>query len=425
MSLPLSDLVPLRTTAVWPLFAKPEPLPVVYGSCTVGAVQYDQTRKFWLVADHAIDGIDAVYIDDKATKAYAWRNAADPTGHPVALVELGAPLKNNEVLTAHVRGRLDSNTGALLENPADVTRDILALAGWAVSGADLAAFRAACGAITVAGVLSSNLTIRAQIQELADSIGMLWSFSLPGFATRWPVAAKPTGDPLYAVLVETEIDDLQSECRQDGLYTRLRIEYDWDWAKDRARRTVALEAATAAIYGARETTLQAKWLTSAATATARGVTWLEAHARPRWTVEFDLDFEPAIPPGGWFSVTHSLLPVQGNYLALESEWDWSNQRQRVKAEISAGDVPAVMVVAVGELFEDVASTLRVSYANGVATLTIVDDNGAPIQGAVVTLGSEERITDRAGIVRFTVARGQHQITVEAAGYVTQTMEITL
>lgn len=424
-ALPLSDPIPLRTTAAWQAFAKPEVLPVVYGRCLVPAVQFDRTRKYWLVADHAIAGVDAVYRDGKPEKTYAWRNTIDSARQVVALVELGEPLATTETLTARVRGKLHPTTGALLENPADVMQDIFRLAGHVVADSAVAEFRAACAGLSAAGVLSDGLTIRAQLAEFADSVGMLWSPVMPGWAQRGPLSERPDGTPIYAHWAETEVSDVQASARMDALYTVLRVEYDWDWTQDRARRAVTLRASSAEVYGERAATLQAKWLTTTSAAVQRGTAWLQAYARPRWTLTMAADLADPVPPGGWFSVTHPLLPVAGELLALNAEWDWSNQRQRLTAEASAGTVPTISVASVGGLFDQPESQLRVTYANSVATLVIVDPNGAPIRDAVVTFDAQTAKTDRTGAVKFRAERGMHRVTVEAAGYAATTAEITL
>lgn len=421
----LSDPLPIRTTAAWPAFAKPEPLNVVYGRCTVPAIQYDQTRKFWLVADHPIQGVDAVYRDGKPEKTYAWRNGTDPTGHPVALVELGQALAATATLTAAIRGKTHPTSGALLETPADVLQDILRLAGRPVADAELADFRAASADLAVAGMLTPGLTARAQLAELADSVGMLWSPALAGIARRWPVESRAEGEPLYARFAAAEVVEVKADCRRDALYTGLRVEFDWDWVSGSARRAIVLRADTADRYGHRETALHAKWLTGAAQATARGVAWLQAYGRPRWALSFEADLEPAVTPGGWFALSHPLLPVAGEFLALNAERDWSNQRQRIHAERAFGPVPSVAVVGVGGLFAQPDSDLRITYANGVATLVIVDPAGAPIRDAVVSFDDKTGKTDRAGTVRFKTERGAHRVAVEAAGFARFEMEVAI
>lgn len=423
----LSDPLPLRKTTVWPAFAAPADLPVAYGRCTVGAVQFDPSRKFWLVADHPIAGVDAVYRDGRAERTFAWQTVTDPTGRPVAVIELNEPLPLAAALTATIRGKVHPTTGALIENPADVLQDVLRLIGRPVAAAELADFRAACMDRPVAGVLDGRLTGRAQLAELADSVGFLWSLAMPGIATRWPLAARPATAPLRARFGPGEILDPTARGRYEALYTELRVEYDWDWTLGRARRSVLLRADTAATYGVRTAELQAKWLTGAAAATARGTEWLQAHARPRWAVQFSAALDDLVPPGGWFTVSDSLLPAaaNGELLALDSEWDWAEQRQTLRAEVSAGPVPAVTVLGFGGLFAEPASQLRVTYAAGIATLTVTDPNGAPIRGAEVRFGAQSALTDAAGRVRFETPRGTFPVEVTAPGFQTITVEITI
>lgn len=412
----LSDPLPLRSSAVWPLFAKPEPLPVVYGRCTVPAIQFDSTRKFWLVADHAIGGVDSVWIDGREGPVFAWRNGIDMTGHPVALVELGQALASTATLTAAVRGKTHPDTGAILENPADILQDMLRLAGHGVSDADLAEFRAAGAGLVIAGRLTPDLSARAQIAELADSVGMLWSLAMPGLARRWPVEGRGAGEPLYAVFAADEVENLRADCNQAALYTQLTMEFDWDWSSNSARQSVTLQANTQALYGDRATTLRAKWITGAAQAIERGTAWLQARGRPRWSIEFETDLDQPVVPGGWFAVSHPLLPGAGDLLAIDVQRDWSRRRQRITAERAAGPVPTISVGAVGGLFAELASTLRVTYADGVATLVAADANGAPIRDAVATFDGQTAKTDRTGTVRFKTQRGAHHVRIEAAGY---------
>lgn len=423
--IPLSDTVPLRSSSAWPKFAKPEPLPVVYGRCTVPTIQYDPTRKFWLVADHAIAGVDAVLIDGKAEKTYAWRNTTDPTGHPVALIELGSALPASGKLAVSLRGKVDPNSGAMLENPADVLLDVLRLAGRVVDRSEIADFRAACADLRIAGLLTAGMTLRAQLAEIAESVGMLCSPAMPGIALRWPLESRPEGAPLYARFVESDLSEVRADCRHNDLYTRLRVEYNWDWTKNAARQSITLQADSAAMYGEREMTLQARWLTDTAAVVARGTAWLQAHARPRWALSFTADLESRIPPGGWFHFAHPLLPVAGDGLALVADWDWANQRQQIQTERAVGPIPAVATVGIGGLFAEPEIALKATYSAGVATLTITDPHGAPVRDAVITLGTEQGKTDRQGAARFKVARGTYPVTVSAGGFAPLSMEITL
>jgi hypothetical protein len=424
MLVPMTDLVPLRTTAAWPAFAKPEPLPHVYGRCEVPVVQYDQTRKFWLIADHAIAGVDSVTRDKKDEKAYAFRNGVDPSGHPVALLELASPLKEVERLTVDVRGKIDSDTGTLIENPADVLRDVLAMTGRAIPASSVSSFRSACADIRLAGVLSASLTIRAQIAEIAESVGMLWSTAMPGLAARYP-SDRDVGDPLLSRYLVSAPVQVNAYCSLDRIYTEASVEHGWSWTDNRARQTALLESSAVATYGRRSKRIVAKWLTSTADAISLGTSFLQANARPRWTYSVYLESDPLVSPGQWFYVSDPLLPIDGEVQAISSELDWDHMLQYLKAEVSVGAVPSVSLVALGSEFDDAPSDLRITYADGIATLVVNDGNGAPIRDATVKLGDKTGKTDRTGTVRFKIDRGTYPFEIEATGYVKQTGEITV
>lgn len=422
MPLPMTDLVPLRTTAAWPAFAEPEPLPHVYGRCEVPLVQYDRTRRFWLIADHAIGGADKVTRDRKDEKSFAFHNAVDPSGHPVALLELATPLKIGESLSVSVRGKIDADSGNLIENPADIMRDVLRLAGREIPASSVSEFRSACADLKLAGCLSAGLTIRAQIAEIAESVGMIWSTSMPGLARRYP-AERATGEPLLSRYLVSAPVQVNAYCSLDRVYTEVRVEYGWDWTANRARKTALLEASTAKTYGRRSKTISAKWLTSNADVIALGTSFLRANARPRWSYSISLESEPVVAPGQWFYVSDPLLPVGGEVQAISSEMDCGHILQYLKAEVSVGAVPTVALKALGTEFADVKSDLRITYADGIATLVVADGNGAPVRDAVVKLGDKTGKTDRTGTVRFKIERGTYPFEIEAAGFSKSSGEI--
>lgn len=191
-AIPLSAKVPLRTAAVWGRFAEVRAIPLVYGRVTLAPVQYDTERIRFCVADHAILRAIRVTRDDAETPAWRWQNTTDPTGHAVALLELGEPLAEGERLAATVLGRIHPTLGTLIENPADVLWDLLAnVAGAPVTRGDVDDFRADCAKIglSVGGVIDDpDKTLRSQIDELLAGIGAVWSGGMPGWARLWPTS---------------------------------------------------------------------------------------------------------------------------------------------------------------------------------------------------------------------------------------------
>lgn len=183
----LSMPLPLRTAAVWGEFGEIQPLPWVYGRCSVVPVPYTHDRTQYLVADHAIAGVDGVKIAESDV-IFTFRNAVDSTGHAVALIELAAAPDSGSQISVSVRGALHPRTGALLENPADIAWDTLNRAGIPVAESDWTTFRRECRAagLTGGGAFSDIVTVRSALDDVLGSIGAVWSAGARGWARLWP-----------------------------------------------------------------------------------------------------------------------------------------------------------------------------------------------------------------------------------------------
>ena len=179
--------LPLRTTIAWGEFLNVQPIPWVYGRCSVAPLAFNAGQTQWCIADHPISGVDAVQIDGAET-AFTWRNAADSVGHPIALVELATAPKDNGAVAVQMRGALNETTGELLENPADIARDILRRSGIELPASAWAEFRRQCsaGGLTAGGSLGQMMTIRAALDDLLASLGAVWSGGARGWARLWP-----------------------------------------------------------------------------------------------------------------------------------------------------------------------------------------------------------------------------------------------
>ena len=183
----LSMPLPLRTTAVWGEFGEIQPLPWAYGRCDVVPVVYTQDRTQWLVADHAIAGVDGVRVGD-ADATFVWRNAADSSGHAVALVELATAPESGAAISVALRGALHPRTGVLLENPADIAWDMLTRSGIVTTESEWMAFRRQCtnAGLVCAGVFDEIVTVRSALDDLLSSVGAVWSAGARGWARLWP-----------------------------------------------------------------------------------------------------------------------------------------------------------------------------------------------------------------------------------------------
>lgn len=418
MDRPLSDRLPLRTSAVWGGWRDVRTLPWGWGRVTLTPIQYSDDQRVFLLLDHPIAGVDEVRRDDAPVTAWAWRNGLDSTGRAVSFLELAEPLAAGERLAVRLRGRLHPGTGELLQSPAQIVHDLLAnLAGLPVQWADLDDWRAETEGVTLGGLLDSgDISIRAAVDAVVQSAGGAWSSAMPGVAMTWPPlpdeAAPAAGvHPLSA-------HQLQASASAGGLYTVLRVLYDWDYAAGRYGRAIQLQAPEAlAEHGRLELEWPAPWLRSPRHAQALGQRMLAWLARPRWRVSWQSAFADA-PTGAWVEMRHPLSPVQGRHRLLHATLDLASASLSCAIEAAVGEPPLIETTRLSEAYAPlVQAGLSVEVADSEIIFTARDEQGQPLAGARVTLdGQTQRVADAAGRVSFPVQRGRHVLWVQADGY---------
>lgn len=427
-TLPLSDRLPLRETTIWGSYKDKRTLPIVYGHTVVDPIPYDNSGQVFVLADHACQGVDRITRDDIAIDAFAFYNDTDDTGHAIAMLELAEPLAQGERLRAEVRGKQHPAHGGLLVNPAEILWDFLAnVIGLPVSLSDLDQFRAetASAGIEIGGIIDDpSRTIRGQIDDICRSIGAVWSGGMPGIARLYPAA--DSGETAWGAFTVFNCQDMQCETSQSGLVTVLRVLHDY--ADGQPRRVVQLEAPEAiASYGRIERELDARWLRSPRLAADLGQRLLAYQARPVWRTTWRADIRHQTPPGVYVDLAHARAPVHGRMLVMDAELDPSTVSVTFTSEAAAGPAPRIEMTRLSTAFEpEVTSGANVAYSNGIATFTIIDDNGRPMVAAKVTLdGTETRLTDHQGRVQFSAPRGLHLLYVEANGYTPMEIEVTI
>ncbi|PAT33513.1 carboxypeptidase-like regulatory domain-containing protein [Vandammella animalimorsus] len=415
---PLSDNLPLRTSAVWGGWRDVRVLPWAWGRVTLAPIQYSDDQRVYLLADHPIEGVDEVKRDDVATQAYEWRNALDSTGHAVALLELAEPLAEGERLAVTLRGRMHPETGRLLQTPAEIVHDVLArLAGAPVAWAELDDWRAQTSDWKLGGVLADNsITVRAAVDQIVQSAGGAWSPAMPGIATTWPPLPDAAA-PAHPVGVRN-VREVQASAEAGGIVTVLRVLYDWDHAAGRYLRAVQLRAPDAAReFGELEMDWPAPWLRSPRQAQALGARMLAWLARPRWRVSWQQDFAD-IATGAWVDIDHPLAPISGRQRLVHAQLDLQQASLACSVIAPVGDAPEIEIVRLSSAFEPVIQPgITVEVAEGEIIFTARDEQGRVLAGARITLnGQATRIADSAGRVSFPVARGRHALLIEADGY---------
>jgi hypothetical protein len=113
---------------------------------------------------------------------------------------------------------------------------------------------------------------------------------------------------------------------------------------------------------------------------------------------------------------------------VQADIDTDKMAATLAVSVPAGAAPEVRVKSRASAFAPlIVAGASLVYQDGRATFTILDDAGLPLAGATVTLdgGAARRLTDSAGHVTFTAARGAHVLFVEAAGYSDMQIEVVL
>lgn len=409
---PLSDLVPLRDTSVWPGYDSIEIIPRVYGRATVGALRYSETGTTLVLADHALQGVDAVTVDGEPLDGWRWRNGADLTGHAVAYLELPEAPDTTAEVSATVRG--------LSGNPADIVHDLY-------PRSDLQDFRVWCAntGLALGGALDSRMTIRAALVFVLQQVGAVWSAGLSGFAVPFPPDRNRT---LWADFRPMDIASWSAECALSDLVTRMTVPFDWDYVAGQARQSLIIEAPTAsAAHGVRETELPLPWVKTSRQALATAQTWLQWRARPLWTFQFEAGVRfRDLQPGGWISLAHPRLPVSGEAVVTDVDPGYGRGAVSITAQAPAGTAPSVTLVGQSGAFDPIRTEYTINAGGDVATVMITDESRQPLPGAKVWVDGKGPITaDAEAKVRFAATAGRHVLRIEADGRAAVITEIEL
>jgi hypothetical protein len=411
----LSDPLPLRTTIDLGDYREPRYLPHVYGRVTLDPVPLDHSGREWLLADHAIRGVESVVMDDARTDGWQWVNRVDAAGHPIAILRTAQ--KPERSLAVTVAGKMQP-TGVVIEHPADIVADLAAIdpGGWAIP--ELDQLRSDYPELRLGGMIDAPETLRAAIDAVLLPLGATWS------AVPWLALRSVPGD----MPAQLRLDDPTAEARHDGLMTAAIVYWGWDYASRRPIGAMRAEAASAiARHGRIEGVIDLRWVRSARDATRIAAQRLGDLARPHWSIQGALPMRGVLPElGDTVSVAHALMPSVAG-LVREIELDRGTATARVRIDAPASPAPVVQVSRYASaLNPDPPEMLQIVYRDGVATFTVLDDTGQPLAGAAVTLdGAETRITDRYGQVQFAAERGPHTLLIVAPGYAPYELEITL
>ncbi len=174
MSLLLSDIYPLRTASALGNFSADVLLPEVFGDLSDSPsplVRLTDTE--FLAADHPAR-VANVQVDGQDVQGWYASTATDPSGRAWCKVTLAAPADPGMALTAGIIGKASPSTGAIISHPADIMGYILGVAGKSWDWSNL---KAELPGIALAGRINQSRSVRAWLDEISRSCGVVWSAS--------------------------------------------------------------------------------------------------------------------------------------------------------------------------------------------------------------------------------------------------------
>ncbi len=418
----LSDPLPLRTTAAWGEWKQMRTLPLVYGSASLAPVQYDREGRVFLVADHPIAAVDAVYRDDIPTDAWRWYHATDSTGHTCAWIELATPLAPGESLRVHLQGKRCPRRGALLREPHDILYDLLAdVCAYPVDAAALQRLREEYAGWYIGTAYTEAISQRQAIERICGSIGAAWSLAAADIARRWPARADAA-----MMRVDQQAAGASAQLTDTQLATVVRVLYDVGDHDGRPRRALQMAAVEPMQrYGRLEKEWTAPCLREPWQAHDLAVRLLQQWSTPSWALRWSMPDRADIRVGDTVSLAHPRLPVTGDVILTDVQHDPMRATLHCEAQAPGGAPPSVVVERLSSQIDPVIRAgTAVEYQDGTATFTLLGDRGEPLAGAKVILdGAVVRYANSFGQVSFKAARGRHTLHVQAAGYAPMDIEV--
>jgi hypothetical protein len=151
-------------------------------------------------------------------------------------------------------------------------------------------------------------------------------------------------------------------------------------------------------------------------------------ARARWVLDASdvSDRVGELLVGMTVQVSHPHVPA-GLAVLTSVTLDRERGAYTLKAEMHSTSAPRVDLVRRGSaLVPSPSQAAPITYRDGVATFTILDDLGQPMAGAAVTLdGLVTANTNPLGQVQFRTPRGAHTLTVRMPGFAPLQLEVVV
>jgi hypothetical protein len=424
----LSELLPLRSSAVAGAFDRNDQLQLVYGDLAnspAALTKITDTR--YVFSDGAAE-VTKVLIDRQETGAYqAGVEVID--GQPATVIELGAEPPEGATVYAMGRGRRSRKTGQLIESPADVLEDLLLLAGYPTTPG-LDDLRAETKTLRIARAVPGGYTLRYWLDNLMTSIGGFWTPRHTGLypPISWAGAPTiaPTLSPLTMELTDAVIDSADYR-------SQLLVGFAYSTGLERFDQTLTVRARTSPFDVEPQVNNEpydCGWIRSNADALAIANRLLARYVTDRVRVRFKTN-HPDVKAGALLSpFEHSRVPTvtPRPIFILNVTHSLIGGIKSVEGEVLLRD-PDAQVDLVSRSLGFVklqSAAIEVSFRNNIATFTIVDEANVPVVDALVSLDSGvAKKTDAEGKVSFETVAGLHRVAVSKEEFQQFEIEIPL
>jgi gliding motility-associated-like protein len=126
-------------------------------------------------------------------------------------------------------------------------------------------------------------------------------------------------------------------------------------------------------------------------------------------------------------------PIEGAIVTIDGEEYVTDENGQVTLELPNGEYDYTVTIDGYDDFtgtitvggEDMDETITMTTETHTISITVVDENGDPIEGATVTINGEEYVTDENGQVTLELPNGEYDYTVTIDGYDDFTGTITM
>lgn len=397
---PFLSTIKLPRTSLLGDFVEDALIPYVFGDHTDGYIRCGRLNELeFVVAAHPME-ITGVLVEGLTTSGWEpFTKTAD--GKTFQCLRLAAPTpQTNNVVLVKGRGMLNSR-GRLIENPADILKQIALLQGR--EEVAFINFREDCAkkGWKLAGIVSEEKTVRAIAQDILDSCGAVWAGSDVVFLGVDGDYARPVRIPGVAKFTA----DLETTCQ------KLTLAFNWDFSSGESRSYVTMACGTLATD--REAKVFAKWLKKRNLAMDLGRRLIAEQGGERLFMEAAV---PGLVRAGEY-VYVSDQKFNGRLLVTEAAITDAETAIKGYVQISPATKIRLDHSAFGLQTKE-REKIDIAFKDGVLTITVYDSDSKPLPGVFLSLDKgAAKQSDNSGKVQFTkVKPGSHILDINPPGH---------